>query len=120
MSEITTVGLDVAKNVFQVDGADALGRGELRKKLRRDQVLAVFRAPRFFAFPGRTKRVRRLEAGMMPPVGVVACYGALLGLSRAAFLASRPDFRALVSGRARVQVAKLAGRVLPWGARIRG
>lgn len=43
MSEITTVGLDLAKSVFQVHGADASGRAELRKKLRRDQVLAFFR-----------------------------------------------------------------------------
>ena len=40
MSEIITVGLDLAKNVFQVHGADATGRAVLRKKLRRDQVLA--------------------------------------------------------------------------------
>ncbi len=38
MSEIITVGLDLAKNVFQVHGADATGRAVLRKKLRRDQV----------------------------------------------------------------------------------
>lgn len=42
MSEITTVGLDLAKNVFQVHVADASGRAMLRKKLRRDQVLAFF------------------------------------------------------------------------------
>jgi transposase len=42
MSEITTVGLDLAKNVFQVHGADAFGRAELSKQLRRDQVLAFF------------------------------------------------------------------------------
>ena len=42
MSEIITVGLDLAKNVFQVDGAEAAGRAVLRKKLRRDQVLAFF------------------------------------------------------------------------------
>ncbi len=48
MSEIITVGLDLAKNVFvasgassiQVHGADASGRAVPRKKLRRDQVLA--------------------------------------------------------------------------------
>jgi len=34
MSEIITVGLDLAKNVFQVHGADGAGRGVLRKKLR--------------------------------------------------------------------------------------
>ena len=42
MSEVATVGLDLAKNVFQVHGADASGRVALRKKLRRDQVLAFF------------------------------------------------------------------------------
>ena len=42
MSEITTVGLDLAKNVFQAHGADASGLGVLHKKLRRDQVLAFF------------------------------------------------------------------------------
>lgn len=42
MSEIITVGLDLAKNVFQVHGADAAGQPVLRKKLRRGQVLAFF------------------------------------------------------------------------------
>ena len=40
MSEIVTVGLDLAKTVFQAQGADASGLAGLRKKLRRDQVLA--------------------------------------------------------------------------------
>jgi transposase len=39
---ITTVGLDLAKNVFQVHGVDARGSAELRKQLKRDQVLAFF------------------------------------------------------------------------------
>ncbi|MEW9922523.1 IS110 family transposase [Marimonas sp. MJW-29] len=42
MSEIITVGLDLAKNVFQVHGADSAGRAILRKKLRRGQVLEFF------------------------------------------------------------------------------
>ncbi|PTE19854.1 IS110 family transposase, partial [Cereibacter changlensis JA139] len=42
MSEITTVGLDLAKNAFLAHGADASGRAVLRKKLRRDQVLDFF------------------------------------------------------------------------------
>ena len=42
MSEIITVGLDLAKNVFQAHGADASGQAVLRKKLRRDQVLEFF------------------------------------------------------------------------------
>jgi transposase len=42
MSEIITVGLDLAKNVFQVHGTDTTGRAILRKKLRRGQVLEFF------------------------------------------------------------------------------
>ena len=41
MSDIITVGLDLAKNVFQVHGAEGAGRGILRKKLRRMQVLTL-------------------------------------------------------------------------------
>jgi len=43
MSEITTVGRDLAKNVFQAHGADASRRAVTRKKLRREQVLEFFR-----------------------------------------------------------------------------
>ncbi len=39
MSEITTIGLDLAKHVFQVHGIDAEGTTVLRKRLRRNQVL---------------------------------------------------------------------------------
>ncbi|MEC9310185.1 MAG: IS110 family transposase, partial [Pseudomonadota bacterium] len=42
MTEIITVRLDLAKNVFQVHGADRTGRAVLRKKLRRAQVLEFF------------------------------------------------------------------------------
>ena len=42
MSEIITVGLDLAKNVFQAHGADARGAAVLRKKLRRAEVLGFF------------------------------------------------------------------------------
>ncbi len=40
--QITTIGLDIAKNVFQVHGVDAEGQPVLRKKLRRGQVLKFF------------------------------------------------------------------------------
>src|SRR5579864_1626515 len=42
MSEITTIGLDLAKHVFQVHGVDAAGATVLRKQLRRGQVLTFF------------------------------------------------------------------------------
>jgi transposase len=56
--KITTIGLDLAKNVFQVHGVDGRGAAVLRKQLRRDQV-----AP-FFA---------RLEPCL---IGIEACGGA--------------------------------------------
>ena len=42
MSVIITVGLGLAKNVFQVQGADEAGRPFLRKTLRRAQALEFF------------------------------------------------------------------------------
>jgi len=42
MTKITTVGLDLAKSVFQVHAADREGRPVVRKKLRRRQVLEFF------------------------------------------------------------------------------
>lgn len=42
MLEIAIVGLDLAKNVFQVHGADTEGAPVLRKKLRRTEVLPFF------------------------------------------------------------------------------
>src|SRR5215472_5845842 len=42
MSEVTTIGLDLAKHVFQVHGVDASGAVVLRKRLRRCQVVAFF------------------------------------------------------------------------------
>ncbi len=40
--QITTVGLDIAKNVFQVHGIDAVEKVVVRKQLRRGQLLAFF------------------------------------------------------------------------------
>jgi len=58
VKEITTIGLDLAKQVFQVHGADARGHAVLRRKLRRSQVLPYF--------------------AQLPPcvVGMEACAGA--------------------------------------------
>jgi transposase len=55
MIEISTIGLDLAKNVFQVHGVDAAGRVVLQRQLRRGAV------DRFFA--------------QLPPcmVGIEAC-----------------------------------------------
>jgi transposase len=42
--QITTIGLDIAKNVFQVHGIDAAEKVVVRKQLRRRQVLEFFKA----------------------------------------------------------------------------
>ena len=39
---LTTIGLDLAKHVFQVHGVDAAGKAVLRKKLRRSELIAFF------------------------------------------------------------------------------
>jgi transposase len=41
--QITTIGLDIAKNVFQVHGVNRQGQAVLRRKVRRDQLLPLFR-----------------------------------------------------------------------------
>jgi transposase len=58
MKTTTVIGLDLAKNVFQVHGVDEADRTVLRKKLRRAEVLTFF--------------------GSLPPalVGIEACGGA--------------------------------------------
>ena len=42
MQAITTIGLDIAKSVFQVHGVDAAGQVIIRRQLKRRYVLAFF------------------------------------------------------------------------------
>ena len=42
--QVTTIGLDIAKNAFQVHGVDAEGQPAVRRQLRRSQVLKVVAA----------------------------------------------------------------------------
>ena len=42
MGEVSTIGVDLAKSVFQVHGSDPAGAVLFRRKLRRHQVLAFF------------------------------------------------------------------------------
>src|SRR3954462_8415684 len=44
MGQVSTIGLDLAKSVFQVHGADASGAVVFRKRLRRSQVRPFFAA----------------------------------------------------------------------------
>lgn len=42
MQSISTIGLDIAKSVFQVHGVDAAGQVVVLRQLRRSHVLAFF------------------------------------------------------------------------------
>ena len=43
MQAVATIGLDIAKSVFQVHGVDAHGKMVVRRQLRRRYVLAFFK-----------------------------------------------------------------------------
>ena len=67
MEKINVIGLDLAKNVFQVHGADSDGKKLLSKKLKRDELLEFFaKMPRCLvgleACGGAHEWARRLEA----------------------------------------------------------
>jgi transposase len=42
MQAVTTIGLDIAKSVFQVHGIDTEGKVLIRRQLKRRYVLAFF------------------------------------------------------------------------------
>src|SRR3981189_2167311 len=82
MGDITTIGLDLAKNVFQLHAVDEAGSVVMRRRLRRGQVLAFFaRIPPCLvgmeACATRHHWARELialghEARLMPPTYVKA------------------------------------------------
>ncbi len=42
MKTVRTIGLDIAKSVFQVHGVDAAGKVIIRRQLKRARVIAFF------------------------------------------------------------------------------
>jgi len=80
--QITTIGLDLAKHVFQVHGVDATGNVVVKKRLRRSQVIAFFaRLPPCLVgmeacatahFWARELRALGHEVRLMPPQYVKA------------------------------------------------
>jgi transposase len=77
MEEVVTVGLDIAKSVFQVHGVDAAGAVVLRRRLTRSKLIAFFeKLPRCRVgieacatahYWGRRLTELGHEVGMMPP-----------------------------------------------------
>jgi transposase len=72
MQTTTTVGLDIAKSVFQVHGVDADGNVVVRRQLKRRYVLVFFQK--------------------LPPclVGIEACASSRANLGSSASALSRP------------------------------
>lgn len=58
--DVTTIGIDLAKHVFQVHAVDAAGRVVIRKALRRAQVIPFFRQA--IALPRRHGSVRHVAS----------------------------------------------------------
>ena len=46
MASVSVIGLDLAKNVFQVHGIDAAGKILVRRQLRRSEVIGFFKMNR--------------------------------------------------------------------------
>ena len=64
--QITTIGLDIAKNVFQVHGIDAAEKVIVRKQLRRGQMLAFFKAlPPWAWKPARRPTIGHVNSGSL-------------------------------------------------------
>src|SRR5258708_19056561 len=55
MGEVSTIGLDIAKSVFQVHGVDVAGAVVIRKRVSRAKSVGVLR--RAAAMPGRNRSV---------------------------------------------------------------
>ena len=56
MQTVSTIGLDIAKSVFQVHGIDAAGQVVIRRQLKRRYVLAIL--PEVAAMPDRHRGLR--------------------------------------------------------------
>ncbi len=56
MQTVSTIGLDIAKSVFQVHGVDAADQVVVRRQLRRRHVLAFI--PEAAALPGGYRGLR--------------------------------------------------------------
>ena len=82
--DVVTVGVDLAKNVFQVHGADASGAVLFRKKLRRHQVLTFFAAQRPCTVAMEACGSSHYWARSRTPIGMRAacCSGDLTGTKR--------------------------------------
>jgi len=71
--QITTIGFDLAKNVFQVHGIDADEKVVVRKELRRSQVMAFFEALARAWWVGRTRAWTQKSGAPLSGLAHVSC-----------------------------------------------
>jgi hypothetical protein len=57
MGEVSTIGLDIAKSVFQIHGVDAAGAVVVRKRITRAKLLECMSSEHFGQLAGQFKRV---------------------------------------------------------------
>jgi len=69
MVEITTIGLDIAKNVFQVHGVGAAGQVAVRRQLYRAEVVRFFGRGRGALSAWRRAGARIIGLGKLPRWG---------------------------------------------------
>ena len=69
MQTVTTIGLDIAKSVFQVHGQDDAGQVVIRRQLKRRSVLAFFRSYRR-AWSALRPALRRGSQGAVDTAGL--------------------------------------------------
>jgi transposase len=83
MQTVTTVGLDIAKSVFQVHGVDAIGQAVIRRQLKRRYVLTFFKSyrrawsgsrpgPRRIIGRANSRRLAVFRRGVPAPIDVVS------------------------------------------------
>jgi transposase len=72
MQAVKTIGLDIAKSVFQVHGVDAEGQVAIRRKLKRRYVLAFLRSCRRALSEWRPAQPRIIGHGNCRRLGI-AC-----------------------------------------------
>ena len=68
MGDVTTIGLDIAKSVFQIHGVDVDGAVVIRKRVSRAKVLE------FFAAVPRCLARRDPSAAAWPGPSLIACF----------------------------------------------
>ena len=104
MQSISTIGLDIAKSVFQAQGVDAAGQVVIRCQLRRRHVLAFFQKlpPCLVGM-----EALRVFALLVPRAAGVGAYGAIDASGLCEALRCAPTARITSGGRIHPESGRL-------------